>query len=392
MTWSIRRAARGVGVALLAAAVVIGGAAAALGAQTASRPVARAGVPSQTGSAPAAAVPPRFKANSITWASPQQGWVLGAAPCGAKRCTEVIGTTDGAKTWNLLGMVNASIPKGPSTRGITEIRFATADVGWAFGPGLFRTSNGGRSWTPVVIPGHGKEVLDLASNATGVYAVVSPCATQCTEPYTLWRSATQNGSSWTHISLSLPSGAGADVAVYDKTVYVVDPSDPSDPSKFYASTDGIHFSARPVPCASSIPLIQAVPTSATDVAVLCDGNPGMSLADKYVFTSTNTGKTDTYAGTMGAYGIQAELAASPSGNLAAASVSDGSFMYINDTHKRAWTMVIGKSDGGGGGWNDIVYVTNTEAWVVYGPLDWSAGFGQVYVTYDGGHHWSQAEL
>jgi photosystem II stability/assembly factor-like uncharacterized protein len=121
----------------------------------------------------------------------------------------------------------------------------------------------------------------------------------------------------------------------------------------------------------------------------------MSLADKFVYVSTNTGTTDTYAGEMAKprydYGIQAELAVSPSGDLAVASSSDGSFIYVNDTGKKSWTMVIGLSDGGGG-WNDIVYVTDSEAWVVYAPVDMPSDLGEVDVTTDGGLHWSQVAL
>jgi hypothetical protein len=93
---------------------------------------------------------------------------------------------------------------------------------------------------------------------------------------------------------------------------------------------------------------------------------------------------------MGLFGIQAQLAASPSGNLAVASWSDGSFIYINDTHATAWSMVEGIGDGGAG-WNDISYVSNTTAWVVYGPADFS-NIGQVWVTHDSGQHWAPAKL
>ena len=73
-----------------------------------------------------------------------------------------------------------------------------------------------------------------------------------------------------------------------------------------------------------------------------------------------------------------------------ASWSDGSFIYINDTHKKSWTMVEGISDGGAG-WNDITYVSNTRAWVVYAPAD-SSGMGQLWATRDGGQHWSPVTL
>ena len=339
-------------------------------------------------------VSPAFKVNSVTWLSAQRGWALGTAPCGAKTCSDVIGTTDGGTKWQLTGTVGAPLASiGKGTQGISEVRFATPAVGWIFGIGnfLFQTTNGGKSWARKPVPGGSTQILDLAASSAQTYAITSDCTlgkALCHKPLSLWRIATRPGSKWTRIPLNLPRNETADVSVLGKTVYVVDQQlEFGQPDKLYVSTDGRHFSARPAPCAHSqdIALIQAVPMSATRVALLCDGNPGFSKAVKTVYVSSDTGKTDTYAGQMGPFGIQAQLAASPSGNLAVASVSDGSFIYINDTHKKSWTMVEGISDGGAG-WNDIAYVSSTTAWVVYGPADF-AGPGQLWMTRDSGHHW-----
>ena len=345
---------------------------------------------------PGASVPAGFEANSVTWLSAQRGWVLGAAACGKNACAEVIGTTDAAMTWRLIGTVGAPIAEFGGRPGITEIRFATPAVGWAFGTYLFRTSTGGKFWARVPIPGGGKQVLALAAGPTQTYAVVTGCAWGagiCPRPLSFWRIPTGGRGGWTRIPLRLPPNDGADVAVFGATVYVLDEQlQFGRPDLFYASTDGRHFTARPAPCnhAKDLALIQAVPMSADRVAMLCDGNPGFSKAVKTVYVSADTGKTDTYAGQMGLFGIQAQLAASPSGNLAVASTSNGSFVYINDTHKQAWTMVEGIGDGGAG-WNDITYVTNSQAWVVYRPAD-SGGTGQLWATHDAGLHWSIAKL
>ncbi len=53
-------------------------------------------------------------------------------------------------------------------------------------------------------------------------------------------------------------------------------------------------------------------------------------------------------------------------------------------------MVEGIGDGGAG-WNDISYVSDTRAWAVYGPADFG-DIGQLWVTGDGGHHWSAVKL
>lgn len=347
-------------------------------------------------------VPRGFRATSITWISPTQGWVLGAAPCGDRTCSYVLGTHDSGGTWQRVGRIGSPIAHIglPEQPGVTEIRFATARVGFAFAPRLLRTTDGGHSWSVVPIPGDGRQILDLAGNHTTAFALVSPCGWQrfqgCAGQLTLWRTHKLTGGRWSRIPLKLPLGTRGDVAVSGPTVYVVDPQEDLTGKRdvFYASTDGgRQFTSRPVPCdrpaTPDVPLVQAVPTSTTDVALLCVGNPGFSKAEKSVYTSTDTAEHDHYAGRMGAFGYQSQLAASPSGNLAVASQSDGSFIYLNNTRGgRAWTTVWATSDGGAG-WNDIAYLTDRVAWVVRGPLAGPgfSGRGRLYVTRDAGRHW-----
>jgi hypothetical protein len=383
MNLTARVAPRLAAIAMTCAATVLPGAALAGTALAASGTV---GTP----------VPSGFEASSVTWVSPQQGWVLGSVPCGTSTCADVIGSTDGGTAWHQISKLTVPIADlGKNRPGITDIRFDSPAVGWAFGPFLYHTANGGTSWARQTIPGGGKQVLSLATTATAAYAVVSQCVFGhglCAKPLSLWRTGT-GSTVWKNIPLNLPKQVAADVAAFGSTVYVVDSQlEFGHPDLFYASTDGFHFTARREPCANSkdIGLVQAVPTSATHVAMLCDGNPGFSKAIKSVFVSSNTGKNDTYAGRMGLFGIQAQLAVSPTGNLAVASWSDGSFIYVNDTHAKAWTMVEGIGDGGAG-WNDITYVTGTTAWVVYGPAGFS-GIGQLWVTHNGGQHWAPVKL
>lgn len=423
MTRSIGRITRGAGFAVLVAAVALTGAATtAAGAQAKSRPDIAAGTPSKESPASASPVPKGFRSNSITWLSSDLGWVLGSARCITttspdsapqtnKTCSYVIGTTNGGKTWSLIGSVDATIATiGQSgEEGVTEIRFATREVGFVFGPELLRTTNGGRSWTSLPIPGGGKQVSNLVANSHRVYAVVSQCRWASSGPsaqqsYTFWRTAKLTGRVWTRISLNMAPAkgmynSGADVALYGETVYVLRSTENNEgtivENKFYASTDGLHFSVRPDPCdtAELFSLIQAVPTSATDVALLCEGEASMGLSSKSVFRSTNTGKTDHSAGTPPADGDYAELAVSSSGNLAVSADFGASWIYINDTHKTTWSTAAELGDGGLG-WNDIVYVTNKEAWIVRAPADdiYRLAPAQIFVTNDGGGHWTVATL
>ena len=352
------------------------------------------------GTAPAGQVAASFKAISVTWVTPQQGWVLGVAPCGPagrSTCTEVISSSNGGATWTADGTVPAHTPPARgATTGATEIRFDTPAIGWAFGPDLFRTANGGRSWAPQRIPGTGsRQVLALAATATAAYAVTSPCAYQAATcaggGLSVWRARTGSGS-WVKVPLTLPLSGAAGLTAFGSAVYADDATRAG--NHLYASANGgATFASRPVPCDASqgTVLAQAVATSASRVALLCVGSPGIGKAVKTVYRSGDTGKTYASAGTTGAYGIESQLASSPSGNLAVATTSaQGSFIYANVSGGTAWSTSLGLYDEG---WNDIVYVTDNEAWLVYGPASGLVpAAGKVLVTHDGGRHWTIAGL
>lgn len=361
---------------------------------------AAAGAPAIASAAGAQAVPKGFKASAMSWTSASNGWVLGAESCGLRhncKTSQVVATTNGGKSWHLVGTIHAQIPKlGLGTAGITEIRMATSKVGWIFAPGLYRTADGGKTWRKVAIPGSGKQVLSLAVTPDAAYAITSPCGYMmglCKGNLTAWRT-NLTAASWTRMKLPQPLHANveANVAAYGKAVYIVnDRVENSLHTQLLVSTDGgARFASKPNPCTAAqiFNLVQAAPYSATKVGLFCDGNPGFGKAVKAVYLSRDNGTTDRYAGTLPPYGIQAQLAISPSGNLLVASYSIGSFIDINDSHGTTWHQIIGSGDGGAG-MNDPAYVSKNEAWVVYGPASMFADYGELLKTTDGGRHWTQ---
>jgi len=56
--------------------------------------------------------------------------------------------------------------------GVRQVRFADADNGWAFGPDLWATHDGGAHWGRTRLPGveNGAAVSDLAAAAGAVHA------------------------------------------------------------------------------------------------------------------------------------------------------------------------------------------------------------------------------
>src|SRR5262249_23767956 len=156
-----------------------------------------------------------------------------------------------------------------------------------------------------------------------------------------------------------------DIAAFGRAVYLVIPGFPS---SFYYSGNGLKFTARHVPCSpsASSALVQVVPTSAKDLALLCVGSPQIGMATKTVYRSVDAGKTDTAAGTTSAPGVNADLAASPTGNLLVGAWSAGAVIYLNDSHKTKWTTALVLAAGPN--LNDLRFASSKAAWVVWEPV------------------------
>jgi hypothetical protein len=133
------------------------------------------------------------------------------------------------------------------------------------------------------------------------------------------------------------------------TVYLIDPQPYPTPDAFYASVGGGPFTRRPVPCRKRLDgnLADVAPVTSTRVTLLCVIDPGFGSAEKTVFRSADTGRTDQRAGQTPIPGITSEIAATRRGTLAvASSASRGSFVYLNTGGTR-WTTPLPKPNDGG---------------------------------------------
>jgi photosystem II stability/assembly factor-like uncharacterized protein len=348
----------------------------------------------QTGPAPrspaAVPVPAGFRAQSVSWPSAAEGWVLGAVPCAGGACTAVAHTTDGGASWSLTGAPAA--PLAPSgEHGVTSIRFAADGLhGWAYGPDLYATSDGGTSWQPVRLPG--RQALALAAGTGAVYLATSPCdvGKLCTASPAVYRAPLPAATGWLQVPVRLP-GVPTQVvlAARGPVVYVLGTQVPPTPDAFSVGTNGgTRWAPRPSPCAKDQDqaLVDVAPVDATAVALLCVGNPGRSRADKHVFRSADTGMSTVDAGVTDTLGIQSRLAAT-AGTLLVSSVSAGDWLYRSAGGQK-WTVALDLADGGVG-WNDPVFSTDQDAWVVYGPAAAAPDLpGQLLHSADAGRTWS----
>lgn len=157
--------------------------------------------PSLTTSGPQAqsAVPETFVPWSLSNAGSGTVFALGATRCTAEEvCPTLVRSTDNGSSWNAVhsfertdtaSVTSDEVPRIQPTRAVTEVRFASPKVGFAFGGDLWRTSNGGRSFTSMPLPRPGQTVLDVAVSQGEVVVLSADGCTQgrCVGPITVSR-------------------------------------------------------------------------------------------------------------------------------------------------------------------------------------------------------------
>jgi photosystem II stability/assembly factor-like uncharacterized protein len=112
-------------------------------------------------------VPAGFEPVSFTAVSERDFWLLGTVPCHGSRCTAIVRTKDGGRSF---AAVHA--PALPTSGNTPELRFADRLDGFAFIPwrGVFyATHDGGASWRRLALG----RVLGFATGAGNVYVVTS---------------------------------------------------------------------------------------------------------------------------------------------------------------------------------------------------------------------------
>jgi photosystem II stability/assembly factor-like uncharacterized protein len=127
----------------------------------------KSGLPQATGPAPA-----HFSPIDFSFIGASFGWSLGQT-CGDTTCTAHLArTTDAGHSWHALPDPGMSTSEDAQPA-VKAIRFGNQEHGWLYGPGLWSTHDGGRSWKRLKLGGG--DVVALEELDKTAWAVVQLC-------------------------------------------------------------------------------------------------------------------------------------------------------------------------------------------------------------------------
>jgi hypothetical protein len=171
------------------------------------------GTPLPTESPANGAVPQGFVARSVSFPSPELGWVLGDVPCARTRCVLLLRTTDGGATWRAVRPPPVLAPSDANYDFGAVIVFADSRDGWEYSPfrhELSSTHNGGSRWSTPLLPGAKASyvVAALAATSAGASLVVGPGLASASEPQFAIYDSPVSHDQWRRSSTTIPFGAG----------------------------------------------------------------------------------------------------------------------------------------------------------------------------------------
>jgi hypothetical protein len=370
-------------------------------------------VTTQPTAVPPGPVPKNFQPSSVTFVSGTAAWAIGQAGipghCDNKDpyiCTSIARTNDAGASWVGGPAPNTGAPNGAT--GVSGIRFLNGTDGWAFGPELWATHDGGKTW--IQVSTDDQRVTDLETSDGRAYALFATCSTpanvasppfavDCTR-FTLM-STTAGSDDWQPVggaTNGLTNGGSATSAVLQLTGtngYLLAPN-----GALYSGLIGGPWSqVATARCEPGAAQADGLPSGAqlalensTNLAIACSGT---SVSDPpAVYTSADGGALWTQPPAaawsditnLSGFGVTMSLAEAPGGTLTLAS-SGG--IYVLAAGSERWkpsNATGGESPQGG---FSYVGMTTAEQGVAL-PTDTS--LHQIWMTYDGGATWHPITL
>jgi photosystem II stability/assembly factor-like uncharacterized protein len=344
-------------------------------------------------------VPPHFQPASITAVSETTSFTIGQAgtpgQCATQYCTSVARTQDAGGTWTGLPAPLTGAPDGAT--GVGQIRFLDGINGWAFGPELWATHDGGESWKRIST--HGQRVIDVETVGARAFAIEATCtgtgeafAAQCTS-FTLY-SAPARGNDWTKVGAATtgltPAGAGsttgaAALVLTGARGYLLGPGGTlyagpvNGTAAWHAVGDIPCFTGQAQPDGEPAGALLGAVTAAK-LLLACTQAPSGTTQTKLIYASSNGGKSWQEMWVPPTGGIATSIAASPAYTVVLAT-SVG--IEVLPSQGGTWRPAVLSGAVPATGFSFVGMTTDTRGMAL--PADPAAG--TVWFTTDGGLTW-----
>lgn len=346
------------------------------------------------------AAPPNFAATSVTFVGTATGYVLGQAGypghCGPPKpfiCTSLAGTDDGGRTWHGVSAPVTGAATGPN--GVSQIRFYNTSDGWAFGPQLWATHNGGHSWQRIGTGGRRVTALETAGQR--VFAVWADCAgtganwaAGCTGQALY--SATPGSNRWSPVpGAAADSGlsgtaSAATLVLTGSRGYLLPPDGMLVSGPVDLASGWTQAASSAVPCLPGAAQADGQPAGALLAATTSNGLVLVcpdDAAGRAVYTSSDAGQTWQKGGTAPAAGTATSVAGTSTGAIVLATTAG---IEVSRDGGATWTAAQGTLPAGG---FSYVGMTTPDQGVAV-PADPSVH--AVWLTYDGGATWRESPI
>jgi len=322
-----------------------------------------------------------FLPTSVTFIGGNVGAVIGVAgSCATGPCTAMAATHDYGKSWSEIGAPPAGPADGRS--GVSQVRFLDFKDGWAYGPALYVTHDGAKSWRAVNT--HDGRVIDLSTVGRRAFAVVGFGCTGAGDYYaigcTRFRLFATNasGNEWD----AVPHASGAGQAQSGALQLTSERGYLLAGGRLYtgpAGTGAWHRVSAPLPACirSGASGPQLIAPATSELFLVCQ-DPSTSALTLY--RAASSGSFWQRRGMVEATGGAKSLAVTPSGTLLLATTTG----IYRSADGRTWSPVLTKPTGGFG----FVGMTNdTNGVAIAASLR-----PHVYVTTDGGRTWQARSI
>ena len=337
---------------------------------------------------------------------PAVGWVLGEGRAGCSACLVIKNTINGGRSWSAVPAPRGGLP-GPTSEAcvrlggcIGHLLFVNRHDGYLYGPGLFTTTDGGRTWRRQA----GKQTEALATVAPGVVWRLAYDHDGCPGPCDVILQQQRAGSTrWTTVRApfddTLTGVSPQIVSIGAARILIVFYGNlasgfPSSASFYIADDQGRSWTTRTDPCGfTGSTENNALETSATGqgtVVVECLAKGDSN--DRFIVVSRDGGQT---------FGPRHRISSNDS-IIAAASPSAIVAATGDVSGEGPITYTVDVTSDGGAKWRTVVRDRETlvdtmpgESFLAFASLSvahWIGYGNKLWTTTDAGRHWTSSSL